>query len=77
MNNLSDQLSELGRREEALKAVEKAVEVYERLAEALPRVFGPRFVKSLRRLVECLEAVGRSAEAQQLAAELARLERPQ
>jgi hypothetical protein len=45
-NNFSVYLSELGKRQEALGACLRAVEIYERLAESNPEAFGPDLARS-------------------------------
>ena len=47
LNNLSDRLSDLGRREEALAAIEEAVAIRRQLAEARPDAFLPDLAMSL------------------------------
>ena len=54
LNNLSNRLADLGRREDALAAIEEAVDVYRQLAAARPDAFTPR----PRRLAE--QPVGRT-----------------
>ncbi|HAI11105.1 MAG TPA: hypothetical protein DCM28_05330, partial [Phycisphaerales bacterium] len=46
LNNLAIQLSELGRRQEALENVQKAVEIRRKLAEANPDAFLPNLAMS-------------------------------
>jgi tetratricopeptide (TPR) repeat protein len=55
----------LGRREEALKATQEAVEIYRRLADRQPDAFLPGLAGSLRRLGFRLSDLGRRAEALQ------------
>jgi tetratricopeptide (TPR) repeat protein len=47
MNNLANRLSDLGRREEALKAAEEAVGLRRALAEARPDAFSAELARSL------------------------------
>ena len=58
LNNLSVRLSDLGRREEALAAIEEAVAVYRELAALRPDAFRPDLARSLAVLGNCLEAMG-------------------
>lgn len=72
--DLSNWLSRLGRREEALAAIEEAVTTYRQLATARPQVYSARLVASLKHLAAQLEAAGRKSEADTARAEAARLE---
>ena len=56
-------LSDLGRREEALKTAEEAVGHYRALAEARPDAFIPDLAGSLNNLASRLSALGRREEA--------------
>ncbi len=47
LNNLSNRLSETGDRAGALAAIQEAVEIYRRLAEANPARFEPDLARSL------------------------------
>ena len=47
LNNQSSRLADLGRREEALAAIEEAVTIYRALAEARPDAFLPDLAMSL------------------------------
>src|ERR687896_682723 len=47
LNNQSGRLADLGRREQALAAINEAVEVYQQLAEARPDAFLPDLARSL------------------------------
>ena len=47
LNNLSNRLADLGRREPALAAIEETVEIYRRLAEHEPAVFGDALTQTL------------------------------
>ena len=79
LNNQSVRLSGLGRREEALHAVDRAVEICEVLAEAQPDAFLPDLADALNnqslrltalgRREEALEAINRSVEVYQGLAE--------
>ncbi|UJW32438.1 tetratricopeptide repeat-containing serine protease family protein [Saccharothrix sp. AJ9571] len=63
LNNLSNRLSELGRREEALDAITEAVEIRRRLAEQHPDAFLPDLAGSLNNLSNRLSELGRREEA--------------
>ncbi|MEO6195441.1 MAG: tetratricopeptide repeat protein [Thermoanaerobaculia bacterium] len=63
LNNLSNRLSDLGRREEALAACEEAVELYRQLAAARPDAFRPNLASSLNNLSNRLSDLGRREEA--------------
>src|ERR1019366_1283655 len=47
LNNQSERLADLGRREEALAAIEEAATTYRALAQARPAVFAGRYASSL------------------------------
>lgn len=75
--SLSNHLSALGRREEALAAVEEAVTIRRELAQARPRIFLHRLAASLDNLAARLSALGRNVEAEQAREEATRIrERP-
>ncbi|MFJ9689947.1 tetratricopeptide repeat protein, partial [Streptomyces bacillaris] len=63
LSNLGTFLSEVGRRAEALKATEQAVEIYRRLAADNPAAHEPGLAASLSNLGGFLSGVGRRAEA--------------
>ena len=63
LNNQSNRLSGLGRREEALAAIDEAVTIRRALAETRPAVFASRFANSLEIQATILSALGRDAEA--------------
>lgn len=63
LNNLSNRLSDLGRREDALAAIEGAVEAYRILAAARPDAVRPNLAVALTNLSNCLSALGRREEA--------------
>jgi tetratricopeptide (TPR) repeat protein len=66
LNNLSAHLSDLGRQEEALQAIQEAVEFYRRLAADRPAAFNPDLAMSLNNLSNCLSDLGcREEEALQ------------
>ncbi len=69
LNNLGAALGALGRREEALKAAQEAVEVYRRLAQANPQAFEPNLAASLNNLANILAGLGRRGEALEAAQE--------
>jgi hypothetical protein len=71
---LSNWLSRLGRREQALAAIEEAVTAFRQLADARPQVYSARLAASLQQLASLLEAAGRKSEADTARAEAARLE---
>ena len=73
LNNKSVFLSELGRQEEALAAIEEAVTIRRQLAAARPHVFSTRLMASLRLFAAILDALGRDSEAAQARAEADRL----
>jgi tetratricopeptide (TPR) repeat protein/nucleoside phosphorylase len=62
-NRLGVGLSEVGRREEALRATQEAVELRRALAEARPDVFLPDLASSLNNLGSRLRELGRREEA--------------
>ena len=55
LNNQSGRLSELGRREDALTAIDEAVGVYRELAGARPDAFLPDLAMSLNNQSEVSE----------------------
>ena len=61
--DLSNWLSGLGRREEALAAIEEAVAIRRQLAEARPDAFLPDLATSLNNQSACLAELGRREEA--------------
>jgi tetratricopeptide (TPR) repeat protein len=63
LNNLGAMLREVGRREEALKAAQEAVEVYRALAQRQPDAFQPYLAGSLNNLGAMLSELGRREEA--------------
>jgi hypothetical protein len=52
----------MGRQEEALDAIQKAVEIRRGLAMQWPLVFKPELVNSLKRLSRVLSALGKDEE---------------
>jgi tetratricopeptide (TPR) repeat protein len=62
-NNQSVRLGDLGRREEALAAIEEATTTYRRLAEARPDAFLPDLATSLNNQSSSLSDLGRREEA--------------
>jgi tetratricopeptide (TPR) repeat protein len=73
LNNLSNRLSDLGRREEALKAIEEAVAIYGGLAEVRPDAFRPNLAVSLNNLSNRLSDLGRREEALEAVKEAIRI----
>jgi tetratricopeptide (TPR) repeat protein len=65
LNNLGGALSALGRREQALEAVQEAVEIRRKLAEANPQAFLPNLAMSLGAYGSVLLALDRYTEAVQ------------
>ena len=63
LNNLSNRLADLGRREEALAAIQEAATIHRELAAARPDAFRPGLAKSLRNLAIALADLGRREEA--------------
>jgi tetratricopeptide (TPR) repeat protein len=63
LNNLSNRLSDLGRREEALAAIEESVEIRRPLAAANPTAYAPNLAGALNNLSNCLSELGRREEA--------------
>ncbi len=61
--DLSNRLSDLGRREEALAAIEEATGIYRQLAEARPDEFLPDLAGSLNNRASCLSDLGRREDA--------------
>ena len=63
LNNLSNRLADLGRREEALAAIQEAVAIYRELAAARPDAFRPDLASSLNNLSLRLADLGRREDA--------------
>jgi tetratricopeptide (TPR) repeat protein len=63
LHNLSLQLADLGRREDALAAAEEAVGIYRKLAAARPDAFRPDLAGSLTNLSAYLGELGRPEDA--------------
>ena len=63
LNNQSNRLSDLGRREDALAAIEEAVDVYRELARARPDAFLPDLAMSLNNQSVRLSDLGRREDA--------------
>jgi len=68
-------LSEVGRREEALKVVQEAVELYRELAHRQPEAFRPNLARSLSNLGVRWSEVGRREEALKVVQEAVELYR--
>ncbi len=62
-NNLTTRLSDLGRRELALAAAEQAAALYRELAAQRPDVFRSNLAVALAVKGNCLDALGRAADA--------------
>ena len=75
LNNLSIRLSDLGRAEEALAAIEEAVAIRRELATADPGAFLPSLARSLTNLSSSLSDVGRPEDALSVSQEAAGLYR--
>ena len=69
LNNLAIHLSELGQREEALKAAQEAVELRRQLAQQRPDAFKPYLAASLNNLANKLSELGQPEKALQAAQE--------
>ncbi|HLH68398.1 MAG TPA: tetratricopeptide repeat protein [Candidatus Dormibacteraeota bacterium] len=76
LNNLSNRLGELGRREEALEAVQEAVRLYRPLAEQRPEALRPDLAGFLNNLSIRLSELGQREEALQASQEAVELYRP-
>ena len=63
LNNLSNHLSNLGHWEDALMAIQEAVELHSQLATAQPAVFNLELAKLLKNLSYCLSDLGHQMEA--------------
>jgi len=75
LNNQSNRLSDMGRREEALAAIEEAVTIYRQLAQRWPAAFVPDLVMSLNNLADALATLRRKSEADAARVEAARFSR--
>ena len=62
-HNLSSRLSDLGKREEALKTSQEAVDLYRVLAQRNPDAFQPNLAASLNNLGNMLSELGKHEEA--------------
>ncbi|MEM6447214.1 MAG: TIR domain-containing protein [Cyanobacteria bacterium P01_D01_bin.123] len=69
LNNQSNRLSELGRREEALETARESVEIYRELARTRPDAFLPDVAGSLNNFGTMLSELGRREEALEAARE--------
>ena len=74
LNNLSNRLAEVGRREEALAAIEESVAVYRRLAAVNPAAWEPDLARALSNLSNRLMELGRETDASTAAVESADLQ---
>ena len=61
--DLSNRIVDLGRREEALAAIEEAAGIYRQLAQARPDAFLPDLATALNNLARALSSLDRPAEA--------------
>eukprot|EP00439_Symbiodinium_sp_Y106_P088546 s1_g1082.t1 len=75
LNNLSNRLVGLGRREDALAAIEEAVRIRRELAAARPDAFLPNLAMSLNNLSGSLDGMGRREDALAAIEEAARIYR--
>ena len=75
LNNLGLRLSDLGRREEALKTAAEAVKIYRRLSDRRPDAFEPDLAMSLNNLAPMLSELGRGEEALKTAQEAVEIHR--
>ena len=71
LNNQSVFLADLGRREEALAAIEEAVTIRRALAQVRPAVFASRYASSLDAQAAILSELGRDSEAKAVQQEAA------
>ncbi|KAF5338780.1 hypothetical protein D9758_012093 [Tetrapyrgos nigripes] len=62
LNNLSLRLSDLGRRDEALQAVQQSVAIFRQYCDAAPSLSKATLALSLNNLSNCLSSVGQRAE---------------
>jgi tetratricopeptide (TPR) repeat protein len=69
LNNQSNTLSDLGRREETQEAFGQAAGIYRQLAQDRPGAFLPGLAMALNNLAAMLSALGRDAEASAARAE--------
>ncbi|HEY3981052.1 MAG TPA: tetratricopeptide repeat-containing serine protease family protein [Streptosporangiaceae bacterium] len=76
LNELSVRLADLGRREDALAAIEEAVEVYRRLAGEQPGLYQPGLAVALDNLSSRLAALGQPEDALTAVEEAVALRRP-
>jgi tetratricopeptide (TPR) repeat protein len=65
LNNFSLCLSDLGRREEALQAIQEAVELRRHLAADCPAAFNPNLAASPNNFSHCLSDLDRQEETLQ------------
>jgi hypothetical protein len=73
LNNQSGRLADLGRREDALAAIEEAVTAYRELAATRPTIYVTRLKSSLKLMADALATVGRRPETDAISAVLDRL----
>ena len=75
LNNVATDLSDLGRREEALKAAQEATDIYRELSNANPGAFLPDLAMSLNNLGSSFSDLGRREEALKAAQEAVNIRR--
>ena len=73
LSNLSNRLSDAGKRDEALMRASEAAGIHEQLARSNPDAFLPNFAMCLNNLAKVLSDVGRRDEALEKALEAARI----
>src|ERR1039457_82062 len=71
LNNQSNRLAALGRREDALAAIDEAVTIRRQLADARPDAFLPHLASALNNQSNQLTSMGRASDAASAAAEAA------
>jgi hypothetical protein len=73
LNNQSNRLADLGRREDALAAMEEAVTIRHQLTLVRPGIYTAPLKSSLKQLADILTSLGRASDAASAAAEAAQL----
>jgi hypothetical protein len=69
LNNLSIRRGNVGRRDDALTAIQEAVTIRRQLAHTAPNTYLPNLASSLRLLAQILTDLGRDEQARQVLAE--------